>query len=317
MKIELIVQNSLNGETWHISNLVTDLSMEHEITDNVGKLSFSYINDNSFSLTNGSFVSFKVDTFGLFFGRVFKISEKEDNIIKVTVYDNLRYLKNKDTFVIQNETASDVFKRICESQQIDYKITDKSFYKLPPNIQDNKSYADIIKNCNDLALVNEGNWFIVRDVFGVLEFISLNSLKTNLYLTEENFLTGYSFEKSIDEDTYNEIMLVQENKDTATRERYVVKESQKITEWGKLRLFEKVDENANSAQIQARAEMLLKLKNRETKKTKISSIGNVNIRAGNGVFLGLNQDKYYIITKSKHKFENNNHLMDLDLLEGF
>ena len=63
-----------------------------------GNLTFSKsFNDDTFNFSEGSAVRMRVDKDNVFFGFVFKQQRSKDNIITVTAYDQLRYLKNKDS----------------------------------------------------------------------------------------------------------------------------------------------------------------------------------------------------------------------------
>ena len=135
-------------------------------------------------------------------------------------------------------------------------------------------------------------------------------------------LEAYSFTSSIDDDTFNLVKLVKENKDTNKRDVYIVKDSSTIAKWGTLQYFEKMDENANAAQIQQRAEMILNLKNRKTKTLKLGNVlGDIRVFAGSGVVLsiqklankGVNLNKYFMVTEATHSFSNDLHTMSLGM----
>lgn len=323
MKIELIVQNSETGKTWEISELVNSISWTTYMVDQPGKLSFTFLDEADKVLaTEGSIVSFKVDGTKLFFGYVFKEGVDETDSISVTAYDQLRYLKNKDTYVISNMTSSQVFEKICKDFKLKYAVLDKSSYVLPSSVEDNKGLYETIQKGVDLTLINTGNWYVVRDNFGTLEYQLLNRLKTLVFIGDGSSLSKYNFESSIDDDTYNQIKLVKENKETKKREIYIVKDSSTIKTWGTLQYFESVDEDTNAAQIQARAEMLLKLKNRKTKSLKLNNVlGDLRVFAGCGVVLGISKlvargvamNKYFMVTSATHTFANDLHTMSLEL----
>lgn len=323
MKIELIVQNADTGKALEISELVSSISWSTYVADQPGKLVFAFIDESDKVLaTEGSVVSFKVDETKVFFGYVFKEGVDETDSISVTAYDQLRYLKNKGTYVLANMTASQIFEKICKEFKLRYSVIDKSSYVLPSIPADNKGLYEIIQKGMDLTLINSGNWYVVRDNFGTLEYQLLNRLKTLVFIGDGSSLSKYSFESSIDDDTYNQIKLVKENKDTAKREIYIVKDSSTIKTWGTLQYFETVDENSNAAQIQWRAEMLLKLKNRKTKSLKLNNVlGDLRVFAGAGVVLsvkklvvrGIAMNKYFMVTSATHTFTNDLHIMSLEL----
>jgi hypothetical protein len=323
VKIELIVQNADTGKALEISELVSSISWSTYVADQPGKLVFTFIDESDKVLaTEGSVVSFKVDGTKVFFGYVFKEGVDETESISITAYDQLRYLKNKDTYVLANMTASQVFEKVCKDFKLRYSVIDKSSYVLPSSLEDNKGLYEIIQKGMDLTLINSGNWYVVRDNFGTLEYQLLNRLKTLVFIGDGSSLSKYSFESSIDDDTYNQIKLVKENKDTAKREIYIVKDSSTIKTWGTLQYFETVDEASNAAQIQARAEMLLKLKNRKTKSLKLNNVlGDLRVFAGAGVVLGIKKlvvrgiamNKYFMVTSATHTFANDLHTMSLEL----
>lgn len=323
MKFEVLVQNNNNGTAYDITELITDIMWETNIIDSPAKLAFTYILDGNDVMAEGSPISLKIDDNGVFFGYVFKRTQKQDGKIAVTAYDQMRYLKNKDTYVFSGATASKIFAKICSDYKLKHKIVDASSFVCPPKVNDNKSLFEMLQEAIDQTLIHTGKWYIIRDNFGVLEFINLTRLRTDLFIGTESLLTGFDYESSIDDDTYNQIKLIKENKETLKREVFIVKDSANMRKWGTLQYFEKMDESANPAQIQERAEMLLKLKNRATKKLKINCIGDLRVRAGSGVVLGIDElgesipkNKHFIVTSCSHKFQNDSHTMDLEILLG-
>ena len=323
MKLELLVQDSETGIINEISELVDTITWSTYIIDQPGKLTFNFLDSEAkLQISEGSRVSFKVNGQGVFFGFVFKIELDQEEMIAVTAYDQMRYLKNKDTYVVANTTASQLFAKICADFKLKCNVLDQSEYVLPSSIEDNKALMEMIQKGIDMTLINKGVWYIIRDNFGTLEFSSLNRLKTNVVIGDASSLGEYSFTSSIDDDTFNLVKLIKENKDTNKREVYIVKDSSTIARWGTLQYFEKMDENANAAQIQQRAEMILKLKNRKTKALKLGNVlGDVRVFAGSGIVLsiqklankGINLNKYFMVTEATHSFSNDLHTMSLGM----
>lgn len=323
MKIELLVQNIDSGEILDISDLTKSINWSTYLTDQPGKLTFEYVDpDDRVKATEGSIISFKVDDKGVFFGYIFKVGINQRDSVSITAYDQMRYLKNKDTYVIIGNTSSQLFERICKDYKLRYLVKDNSGYTLPSSIEDSSALYDILQKGLDRTLVNTGNWFTIRDNFGTLEFQSLNRLKTNIFIGDASRLSSYEFESSIDTDTYNQVKLVKENKTTSKRELYIVKDSSNIAKWGILQYFENMDESANAAQIKTRAETILNLKNRKTKTLKLSEVtGSLEVFAGSGIILGINKlvsrgipiNKYFIVISANHTFTNDKHKMDLEL----
>lgn len=321
MNIEAIVQDSKSGVAYDISELITDAVWETTLTNQPGKLTFNYIDDNKVTISEGSPISFKVDGKGVFFGYIFKRGKKKDEKVPVTAYDQMRYLKNKDTYVLSNLTASQIFTKICSDFKLSFEVVDSSSYIVSPRVNDNKTLFEIIQYGIDETLINTGNWYMIRDNFGKLQFININSMKTDLFIGDESLLIDFDYESSIDDDTYNQVKLIKENKETKKREIYIVKDSNTIKQWGLLQYFEKMDENANTAQIRTRAEMILKLKNRVTKKLKLDCLGDLRVTAGSGIVLGISDlqkegvaiNQYFMVTSCSHTFQNDLHTMQLEV----
>lgn len=321
MNIEMIVQNTNEGKAYDISDLISDISYDAEMEDNPGKLTFTLNNVFYGSyLSEGSPVSFKVNGNNVFWGYVFKIKKDHKQQINITAYDQLRYLKSKDTYVFKNLTSDEIFKKLCTDYNIKMKIVDKSSYKLPGRVNDNKTLAEIIQYAFDRTLVDTGNWFMMRDNFGTLEHINVWEQRTNIVIGDKSLLSSYDFESSIDEDTYNQVKLVKENKETQKRELYIVKDSSTIKKWGLLQYFETVDENSNEAQIKEKASMILKHYNKPKRTLKLEAIGDLRVKSGVGIILMIKDiesdvpyNKYVIVSKVSHKFNNSNHTMSLEV----
>lgn len=321
MKIEMITQNNITGTAYDISELVSNITWVTSMLAQPGKLTFNFVDEGVTYMQEGSPLSLKIDGQGVFFGFVFKRTKRESNIVSVVAYDQLRYLKNKDTYVLGSLPASTIFSRICTDYKLKYKVVDASTYSVPARVHDGKSLFEVMQSSIDDTLIYSGNWYLFRDNFGTLEFIHLNTLKTTLYIGDLSVLTGYEFESSIDEDTYNVVKLVHENKTSGKRDLYIVKDSEKIRQWGTLQYFEKMDENANEAQIRSKAEKMLALKNRPTQKFKLQCLGHLGIAAGSGVIVGIKAlevegiqvNRYFMVQSCTHHFSNELHMMELEL----
>lgn len=322
MNIELILQDNTEGKLYDISELAKGITWTTELSGQPGKLEFSYPSTQNMTINEGSVVRLKVNSQGVFFGYVFTRKKGTDDNVVITAYDQMRYLKNSDTYVISGMTASGLFSKVCKDFNLQHRVVNASNYVMAPRVYDNKTMFDIIDWGITETLAYENNWYMIRDNFGTLEFVNLNSLKTDLFIGDESLLTDYDFESSIDSDTYNQVKIVKENKTTQKREVYIVKDSSTIGRWGMLQYFETADEDLNEAQISERATKLLSLKNRITKKLKVECIGDLRVFAGAGVvfatqelqeFGNASQPQYYMVTSCKHTFSNSDHTMSLDL----
>ena len=174
----------------------------------------------------------------VFYGFTFSKKRNKGPTIEVTAYDQLRYFKNKDTYIIENETASAFHNRLVADFQLNAGVIEDTKYVIPSRVEDNKALFDISQNTLDLTLTNTKEMFILYDDFGKLTLKNINSMKLDFLVDDE---TGEDFDytSSIDSQTYNKIKLAYDNTQTGKREIYITKDSNNINNWGVLQYFEK------------------------------------------------------------------------------
>lgn len=280
-----------------------------------GKLEFTVLKDAILKFEEGAVVRLRVDNTNVFYGFVFKKTYDKDKNIKVTAYDQLRYFKNKDTYVYKNKTATELVKMIANDFRLNIGQMDDTYYKIATKVEDNQTLFDIVQNALDDTLMNRNEMYVLYDDFGKLRLSYIEFLKVGLVIDSE---TGESFDysSSIDGETYNKIKLVRENEKTGKRDVYIAQHGANMNTWGVLQYFDTVDENENA---QAKANALLKLYNQKTKSLKINGVlGDLRVRAGSLVIVQLDLDdtkvnNFMLVEKVTHKFENNHHSMDLTL----
>jgi len=316
------VYNNGTKKLYDISQVVSDIKLSTYIEDQPGKLTFCLLKADTVSFSEGATVTLQVDSFNAFKGYVFtKKRNKNVNLISVTCYDQLRYLKNKDTYVLENLTSSEIFSRICKDFVLQYKVVDTSNFICSPRSNDGVALYDIIKDSLYDTLINTGKWYIIRDNFGTLEHINILSLVSNLVLGDGSGITDFDYETSIDKDVYNQIKLYRDNKTTKKREIFIVNDTvnggNNLKKWGILQLYEKVGEELNIAQIESKARGFLKFYNSTRRTLNLESIGSFKITSGSIIRckiedLGdLSLDSYLLVTECTHSLENNKHTMTL------
>lgn len=325
--IEVIIQHSetKNGKpiALNITQVVNSIAVTTYLELKPGKLELELKPLDSLEwVALGALVTVKVDSEKLFFGYVFKFDVNESRSCTITAYDQMRYLQCKDTLVTKNATASDIFKQICEGYGIKYKLVAKSPHILAKRINDNKAYADMIAYALDKTLIDTNLWYFIRDNWGTLEFLDLYDERTNIAIGDASLLSEFTYSTSIDSDTYNQVKLVKENKDTKKREIYIEKDSTNINRWGTLQYYEVVQENMNDAQIRTRADMLLEYYNKPKRTLKLGKcLGNFKVKAGRSFVLLINDlktvvpyNQYVICSSCTHKITNDTHIMELEVL---
>ena len=274
--------------------------------------------DSLLNFTEGNAIRFKYGDNNVFYGFIFSKKRSKEPLITITAYDQLRYLKNKDTYVYKNKTADEVIKMIGNDFLLNLGTIEQTGYKIATRSESNKTLFDIAQTAIDLTIQNKNEMYVLYDDFGKICLKNIERMKVGIVIDEE---TGenYDYSSSIDSDTYNQIKLTYDNKDTGKREVYIAKDSSHINEWGILQHYDTIDENTNG---QVKADALLKLYNQKTRKLEIkNAIGDVHVRGGSLVIVNMDLgdvklQNFMLVEKAKHSFKNNEHLMNLTLRGG-
>lgn len=313
--IELLISH--NGKLYQ--PLVEEgIQWTTERTGSPSVLKFTVIKDQDIAFQEGDAVRLRVDGQNVFFGFVFKKRRNKEHHIEVTAYDQLRYLKNKDTYVYENKTASQVIQMIANDFNLNLGKIESTGYVIPSRVEDNQSLFDIIQNALDLELQHKGELYCLYDNFGSLTLQNIASMKLDLLIDTET-AEDFDYTSSIDDQTYNQIKLTYDNNETGEREVYITKDSGNINAWGVLQYYEKLQQGENG---KAKADALLKLYNKKTRNLKIdNALGDLRCRAGTMVvvqlYLGdINVSNYLLVEKVTHTFNNDQHLMSMNLRGG-
>lgn len=321
MSIELLIGNE-SGTKACLPAVEEGIEWTTERKDTPGKLSFKVLKDDMLDFSEGSAVRMKVDGDEIFFGFVFKQQRAKEQIITVTAYDQLRYLKNKDTIVYENKTADQFLRMVAANYSLNIGILEATNYVIGSRVEENTSLFEMIQNALDLTLTNTGEMFVLYDDFGKLTLRHLSSMAVGrpgayLMVDEE---TGENFEytSSID-DTYNKIKLTYDNEDTGIREVYIAQDSGNINKWGILQYFDTLEKGENG---QAKVDALLKLYNKKTRNLKLANVlGDNRVRAGSMLVVNLDLGdmklkNFMLVESCKHTYKENEHWMDLTLRGG-
>ena len=221
----------VDGQQYEISELVTKISYRDVLNDGCSKLEFSYVNDD-LVIKNGSVVSFKYGDSDIFYGYAFKHSRGKEKEISVTAYDQLRYCKAKDTIIVNGDTVADLVKKMCVNLGLKCGTLTDSGYTLPANPYYDKTWLDIIYSGIDDTLLYKGKKYALRDEFGLISLRDIEDLKQNLLLGDESLVYDFSYEKSIDDEFYNQVKLVSRNETSGKDDVYKVNDSDSISQFG-------------------------------------------------------------------------------------
>lgn len=295
-----------------------DITWETNRKNTPGKLVFTVMQDESIKFQEGNAVSLQVNGIPLFYGFVFNRSRNKSHQIKVTCYDQIKYLiKNNDTYQYENKQVDDVIRMIAEDYRLNVGSLESGGYSMT-QYEEEEALYDIIQNAMDLTLMNTGTLFVLYDDFGKLTLKNIESMKTNILIDEE---TGenYTYTSSIDELTYNQIRLYYDNEETGTREVYIAKDSENINRWGVLQYTEQLNDPTSG---QVKADALLEYYDKVTRGLEVSDcVMKRKLQAGNsvGVILNLGEIKiqnYMVAEKVTHHITTDHWSADLRLIGG-
>ena len=309
--VELLIQNDNN---LYQPIIVDEIILEQEI-NTCSTLTFKILKDDIINFQEGNAVRLKVDDVNMFYGFVFTKVRDKEQIITVKCYDQLRYLKNKDTIVYENKTTSELIQIIANNYKLQTGLLENTNYSLSRS-EDNKTFLDMIVNSLNDTLMHTKKKFILYDDFGKLTLKNIENMKLPLIITGDN-TEDFEYATSIDSNTYNKIKLLYEDKETKKRTTEVQENEISQDTWGVLQYFEEVDSSKN---IKIKAKTLLDLYNSKTRTLNIQGyIGDPRIRAGSVLVVyipnigDISISNLMVCKVVTHKITNDLHTVDINL----
>ena len=229
-----------------------------------------------------------------------------------TAYDNGIYLaNNKDTFVYENKTASEIFRDCCTRFQIPMGEVAECTYKIPELTKSKTTAFDTIADALSLDF----------DATGIRHYITSEKRKLSLTTRRENILqwvlevgkniSNYSYSKSIE--------------NIKTRVKIVSKEGTTIAEKSnpelekKIGIFqeiEKPEESLTTAQIKDMVNSILNEKSTPERTLTLETIGIAEVISGIGVYVivpELELSRTFYVDDDTQTFQDNLHKISLKL----
>lgn len=312
---ELMIQNQ---GTIYFPLVEDGVTWETERKGSPGRLSFSVVKDAGLNFQEGNPVSFKVNGINVFYGFVFSKQRSKDGLIRVTAYDQLRYLKNKDTIRDVGKKASELLRMIADDFRLQCGTVEDTDYVIESIVEDDQSLFDIILNAVDETVQATGNLYVLYDDFGKICLRHIQNMKCD-FVVDQDVSEDLDYTSSIDRQTYNKIKLTYENNETGQRDVFIAQDGSHMNLWGVLQYHETLQSEIGAAE---KANALLKLYNQKSRCLTVKNVlGDVSVRAGTLVIVNLNlgdmiANTYMLADRVKHVFRENEHLMHLTLIGG-
>ena len=248
----------------------------------------------------------------LFRGMIMSQTQTNEKTLTFTAYDNGIYLaNNKDTFVYENKTASDIFHDCCTRFGIPMGEVAKCTYNIPELIKSKTTAFDAIADALSLDF----------DATGIRHYVSSDKGKLSLLTRRENILQwvievkkniiSYSYAKSI-EDLKTRVVLVSKE-GTTIAEKYKPELEKKL---GTFQEIDTPDESLTDAQINDLIDSILDEKSTPSRSMSIEALGKTEVISGMGVFViipALNLSRTFYVDSDSHTFANGKHTMSLKL----
>lgn len=326
--VQLLV---FHGKKCFIPVVEDSVKWQLQRRDYPGTLTFTIIPDDTLKFEEGDAVQFRWNNKKIFFGFLFKKKISEDGKMDCTCYDQLRYFKNKDTYVYKMKRLDEVIRMIADDFGLKAGKLDNTQYKIPSRIEDNKTLFDIVGNAIDETLMAKRKLYVLYDDFGALRLRNVTDMVLDLLIDSE---TGqeYSYESSIDGETYNKVKLSYSNDQIKARELYIAKDADTIAKWGVLQYYETIQSNNQSetgqssgsaaTSLKNKADSLLELYDAKERTLSVSGcFGDTRVRAGSSVVVQLKIDgkqvtQFMMVEKVTHTFKDLTHTMDVTLRGG-
>ena len=317
---KLYVNSKNQNKRYDISEITTDVSIAFVRTGTATKMDFTVLKDNIVVYHEGDSVEFYDEDIPVFKGYIFTKTINEKNEIKTVAYEQLRYLKAKQSYAFKGETLKQIITIIANQLKLQVGEIEDIQYRTPYYYHEDKGLFDIITHHVSQAKLQAGTEINFFDDFGKLTVKRADNMISKYKIGVESFATGYNYKTDIDSETYNLIKLVRPNKSTGKADLYIAKNEENIKKWGVLQYYEVMNENLNAAQIKDYLNLLFNYSNKVFRTLSLEAIGIPGLRAGNTIYIDIptigdiSINKSLLIDSVKHKYKNSEHTMSLEMV---
>ena len=275
-------------------------------------LKFSVMKDGIIDFREGSPVRLKVNGSPVFYGYVFTKSRTDKFFIDVTAYDQLRYLKNKDSYIYENKKYSELLKMIADDYNLKTGDIADTGYVIPRRMEEGTLF-DILGNAEELTFARTGKRYVLYDDFGKICLAPESALHTDIYVNETQ-IQGYDYKTSID-NAYDRVKLSFDNDETGEREFYVFNGTENQTNWGLLQYYKRLADKDEDVMLKGKT--LLDKYNLLERRLNLKNVfGDLSVRGGSTLFVNMDLGDIVLSAemtaeKAVHRFKDGRHFMDI------
>lgn len=315
---QLLLGSRNDSRRYDVFPCVHQMAWETKKAGGPSKLSFTLTKTAGLAFWEGDKVKLLAGDKTLFTGYVFEKSKNELGAITVTCFDQLRYLRARQSYNFTGQPAEAIIKKIAGDFNLACGTLDATGYAIPSLIMDNQTCLDTIYTALENTNKATGRSYYFYDSGGYLRLTAATAMVSPYILGEQSFTSGYDYATTINDGVYNSIKLVRPNEITGLGDAYVARSAKNIEKWGLLQYYERVDRELNAAEIRELAKTLLLKDNRPGRVLTMRCIGIPEVRAGQVIKIQLPamgdiaMDQYLTAERVNHIWNNEGHVMELE-----
>jgi len=301
--------------------IAENITLESTRIGTPGKLTFRGIKDEIIGVRGfheGDNVRLTLDGTILFAGFVFTKRRSYGGVITVTAYDQIRYLKNRDTYAYEDITASDLLLQIAGDWGLETGNIENTGYILPARIENGRPLLDMLQTALDLTEEQTGERFVLYDDAGRLSLSRAENMQLDT-LIHEGSIGDFDYSSTIDRDAYAAVRLFRQGAGEGETVFFESRREDLQRRFGALRHYARLTEDTDG---QKTAEALMRKLGRKTRRLRIlDAAGDLRVRGGSmlpvQLYVGdLNLGQMFHAERVIHRFSEGSHLMELILTGG-